>query len=183
MALSEGKPQFGYPQEWATWLQVSPPRVVRMRQGHRFLVIFLTGAVIAVPLILMALLAIEWRAHPPKQIMHRDLWSAVPFFVGPLIVLLVTLSGFKRDRRLMRNGALAIGIVTKVRKGKRGRGRIVTYDFLDGSGRLISASSADNTRSYAAGMPILVFFNIECPETDQVALCQSVYEVAPLESK
>ena len=49
--------------------------------------------------------------------------------------------------------------------------------ILDRSGRLITASSADYTRSFSPEMVIPIFYNPERPERDQVALCGSVYEV------
>jgi hypothetical protein len=131
-----------------------------------------------IPSLLLGFLIVEWRASPAKQVMKSDLWSAMPFIVLPPIFLLLVSWISIRDRRLVTQGEISIGKITDVRL--RRRGPDVRYQFLDRSGRLITASSPDNTRSFSPGMSIPIFYNPENPGTDQVALCASFYEVAGL---
>jgi hypothetical protein len=107
--------------------------------------------------------------------MNSDLLSAIPFMVLPLIFLLLAFRILLGHRRLETHGEVSIGKVTEVRL--RRRGLAISYEFLDRSGRLITASSPDNTRAFLPGMVIPIFYNPERPETDQVALSGSVYEV------
>src|SRR3979490_2713694 len=86
-----------------------------------------------------------------------------------LIFLLIAFWILIGHKRLVTQGELSIGKVTNVRL--RRRGPEVTYEFVDHSGRLITASSPDDTRSFSPGMAIPIFYNTESPETDQVALC------------
>jgi hypothetical protein len=71
---------------------------------------------------------------------------------------------------------MCIGKVTDVRL--RRRSPAITYEFADRSGRLITASSPDNTRAFAPGMAVPIFYNTESPETEQIALCASFYEIS-----
>jgi len=137
----------------------------------------IVASMIVTSTVLFGILLAEWKAHPARQTMQSDIWSTVPFVAGALFFLLMFYIFLKRDRRLVRQGEITIGKVVGVRTGRR-RGRTVTYEFLDRSGRLITASCPDNTRSLAEGMAIPVFFNSENPESDQIALCGTPYEVA-----
>jgi|SRR5580692_6140317 hypothetical protein len=49
---------------------------------------------------------------------------------------------------------------------------------MDHLGRPVTASCPDNTRSFSEGMEVPVFFNSKNPESDQIALCATPYEVA-----
>jgi hypothetical protein len=100
---------------------------------------------------------------------------AMPFIVGPPILLTMIFLILRGDRHLVRRGEISIGTVTGIRN--RRRGRIATYEFLDRSGRVISASCYDNTRSIVVGIQTPVFYNLEDPQRDQIALFGSSYEV------
>jgi len=150
--------------------------MARLKQGYRFWCALLAATCVIIPSLLIGFLFIERRASPSKQAMNSDLWGAMPFIVLPLIFLLIAIWILIGHRRLVTHGEISIGKVTDVRL--RRRGPAVTYEFVDRSGRLITASSPDNTRSFSPGMAIPIFYNTEGPETDQVALCGSVYEIA-----
>jgi hypothetical protein len=152
------------------------PRMARLKQGYRFWCVLLTATCVIIPSLLIGFLFFEWRASPSKQTMNSDLWRTMPFIVLPLIFLLIAFCISIAHKRLVTQGELSIGKVTNVRF--RRRCPEVTYEFVDRSGRLITASSPDNTRSFSPGMAIPIFYNTESPETDQVALCGSVYEIA-----
>jgi len=151
------------------------PRPVRLKEGYRFWVALLTATLVIVPVLVVGFLIVEQRAQTPKQVMSGDFWG-IPFVVLPPILLLLMFWIFSAHRRLVTHGEIAIGKVTDVRL--RRRGPVITYEFLDRSGRLITTTSPDSTRSFSPGMDIPIFFNPENPQTDQIALCGSVYEVA-----
>jgi len=131
---------------------------VRLKQGYRFWATLLAVALVIAPAFVAGFLIVEWRAHPPKQVMDSDFWDAIPFIVLPLIFLLSMLWVFRGQRRLIADGQISIGRVTGVRFRRR-RTRMVVYEFLDCSGRSVTASSPDNTGSFSQGMAIPVFFN------------------------
>ena len=152
------------------------PRSTHLKRGYRFWVPLLTVALVTVPLSVGGFLIVEWRSHPPMRVMNADFWRSVPFVVLPPILLLLMLWIFIGDKRLVTHGEIAMGKVTDVRSGRRGP--VITYEFLDCSGRLITATSPDNTRSFSLGMHIPVFFSPDNPQTDQIASCGSAYEVS-----
>lgn len=150
--------------------------MVRLKHGYRFWRALLLVTCMTIPGCLIGLLIIEWRASPAKQVMNSDVWSAMPFILLPLIFLLLAFWILIEHRQLVTHGELAIGKITNVRL--RRRGPAITYEFLDRSGRSITASSPDTTRSVSPGMAVPIFYDPESPQNDQIALCGSVYEVA-----
>jgi len=152
------------------------PRPIRLKRGHRFWVALFTATLVIVPVLVVGFLIVEQRAQPRKQVLSADFWGTIPFVVLPPILLLLMFWIFSAHRRLVTHGEIAIGKVTDVRL--RRRGPVITYEFLDRSGRLITTTAPDSTRSFSPGMDVPVFFNPENPQTDQIALCGSVYEVA-----
>jgi hypothetical protein len=180
MSSSVSHSKSEYPAEWDAWLKLPRPRLVRMKKGRRFWIALICVAMIAMPSILLGALFLEWQAHPTKRLMTDDIWRALPFIGGGLFFLLLIYTFLNRTRRLVTNGEVTIGRVTAVRTKGRRRKRIVTYEFLDRSGRLITTSCADSSGTLSEGMVVPVFFNFENPERDQVALCGSPYEVVGL---
>lgn len=177
MPFSDSPSKSEYPAEWDIWLRLPRPRIVRMQKGQKFWIALIFAAMIAISTTLIGGLVWEWQAHPQKRFMTADIWRATPFIAGGLFLLLVIYIFLKRTRRLVRSGEITIGKVIGTHTGRR-RTRVVTYEFLDRSGRLIIKSCVDNTRTFSEGMAIPVFFNPENPESDQVALCGSPYEIA-----
>jgi len=159
------------------WQEIPRPRVVRIKRGRKFYLAVIAAALIGVPATSLGSLILEWRTHPTKNAMTSDLWNAVPFIVGPLLLLLFVSVMLRRDRQLMSDGEIAIGKIVSVRRGGR-RGWTVTYEFLDSSGQLITASCYDYSRSVIEGAQIPVFFSREDPKKKQIAPCGSPYEVA-----
>jgi hypothetical protein len=174
-SVSHSKSQ--YPAEWDAWLVLPRPRLVRMKKGLWFWIALICTAMIAIPTVLLGALFLEWQAHPAKQMMTDDVWRAMPFIGSGLLILLSIYIFLNKTRRLVTSGELTIGRVTGVRTKGRRQKRIVTYEFLDRSGRSITASCGDSSRTFSEGMAIPVFFNFENPKRDQVALCGSPYEI------
>jgi hypothetical protein len=166
--------------QWNAWKASPTPRVVRLRKGYLFWYAVLIAACVIVPSLSLKFPIVEWSANPAKLVVNSDLWSAIPFIALPLIFLPITFRATIRDRRLVTSGDISIGKVTGVRLGRKGTRPVITYKFIDISGRLIIASSTDYTRSFSPGMVIPIFYNPESPGKDQVALCASVYEVCDL---
>jgi len=149
--------------------------MVRLKHGYRFWYTLPVATCAIIPSLLLGFLIVEWRASPGKKMINSDLWGTMPFIALPLIFLFLMSWILMAHRRLVTHGEISIGKVTAVRLGRRGQA--ITYEFHDRSGRLIIASSPDNTRSFSPGMVVPIFYNAETPETDQLALCASAYEI------
>ena len=150
---------------------------MRLKQGYRFWIALLIATGVSIPCLCVGFLIAEWRADPAEHVVNADLWSTIPFIVLPVSSLFFAFWDSIRDKQLFTYGELSIGKVTDVRLGRRWR-RGVTYEFLDISGRLITASSTDYTRSFSPGMVVPIFYDSDSPDTDRVALFASFYEVA-----
>jgi hypothetical protein len=166
--------------QWNAWKASPPPRIVCLRKGYRFWYAVLIAACVIVPSLWLKFPIVEWSANPAKLVMNSDSWSAIQFIALLLIFLLIAFRALIRNRRLVTSGEISIGKVTGVRLGRKGTRPVITYEFIDISGRLIIASSPDYTRSFSPGMVIPIFYNPESPGKDQVALCAAVYEVCDL---
>jgi hypothetical protein len=128
----------------------------------------------AIPSLVTAFIIVEWRSSSERP----DLWSALPFILLPSALLVVGFWTLIAHRRLVRTGDISLGTVIGVRAGRKGKVPAIAYEFSDRSGRLISASSLDNSRTISVGMVVPVFYNPDNPQRDQVALCGSFYEVS-----
>ena len=165
-------------ERWSLWRTYQRPRIVRLRSP--FWSVFLLVTLLAVPSLVTAFLIVEWRHSPERQV-SPDLWSALPFILLPIALLVVNFWILIAHRRLVRTGELALAQVIGMKSGRRGP--TIRYEFSDRSGRLISASSPDNSRTISVGMIVPVFYNPENPEGDQVALCGSFYEVSNVSAR
>ena len=173
MAASQTHQQSDQLERWNAWKTYQRPRTVRLK--YRFWCTLLFAACLAVPGLLTAFLVVEWRFSSEKN-MVSGVWETLPFILLPIVFLVVALWILIGHRRLVRGGEIAIAKVTAVRLGRRSL--TVAHEFSDRSGRLISASSPDNTRTISVGLIVPVFYNPDNPQTDQVALCGSFYEVS-----
>ncbi|MGC1107438.1 MAG: hypothetical protein WA876_12950 [Candidatus Acidiferrales bacterium] len=150
------------------------PRPVRLnRRGKRvvnLLLLFVFG--------MEAFLA--WTLH---GVWYRD--PLMPQSRGPEIFLVAFMAliaslpffmrrGMVRDLKLMQNGALAMARVTEQREFRNASA--VTYEFQDGTGKIVSASANDLTRTFSTGMTIPVFYDSQNAKRN-VAACASFLEV------
>ena len=147
-----------------------------MRLRHPFWCVFLFVTLLAVPSLVTAFLIAEWRSSSEPQVFPY-LWSSLPFVLFPVAFLAVNFWISIVHRRLVKAGEISLANVIGTKSGRRG-GRDITYEFSDESGRLISASSPDNSHRISVGMVVPVFYNPDNPQKNQVALCGSFYEVA-----
>jgi hypothetical protein len=168
--------QSGCLDEWEPWLRLPRPRVVRIRKETKAATIrllTLIGVFVGFS-ILSALLLVELHAYSPTQLRIYLLLGLVPCFAGTLLLITSLAFSFRKSRRLVRNGEVAMANVIGFGRGPH----TIIYEFRDGSGRLVSASCPDSTGLFAPGMHIPVFFNSHNPSKEQVALCSSSYEIA-----
>jgi hypothetical protein len=162
-------------EQCAFLLSLPPPRPVRLsRRGRRMvnlLLLFVFG--------MEAFLA--WTLH---GLWYRDqvmAQSRTPeFFLIAFMILIVSLPffmrrGMVRDLRLMENGALAMGRVTEQRELRNASA--ITYEFQDATGKTVSASANDLTRTFSTVMTIPVFYEAQNPKRNLVP-CASFFEVA-----
>jgi hypothetical protein len=160
---------------YAFLLSLPAPRPVRLnRRGRR-----------VVNLLLLFVFGLEvflaWTLH---GVWYRDQVTAqsrVPeIFLVAFMILIACLPffmrrGMVRDLKLMENGALAMGRVTEQRELRNASA--IQYEFEDATGKMVSASANDLTRSFIAGMSIPVFYDAQNPRRN-LAVCASLFEIA-----
>src|SRR5215469_6876746 len=100
--------------QWNAWSACERPRTVRLK--YRFWCALLFAACVVIPSLLIAFLIVEWRANPAKQVMKSDLWSAMPFIL-PLLFLVVAFWISTGHKQLVSEGEVSIGEVIGVRRG------------------------------------------------------------------
>jgi hypothetical protein len=110
--------------------------------------------------------------------MFEFVFSAVMIGAGGATFWIV-----RRDKKLLRDGELAVGVVTHQKLVKSGSGRggrrtqsKVRYRFKDSSGQLYQGTGTDYSRDLRVEMTVPVFFNPENPEKN-VTLCTASCEL------
>ncbi len=114
------------------------------------------------------------------------LYSFVVGFIFPIILIAISGATYwklRRDISLLRDGELAIGVVThqkliEVRGGRGGRRKQsrIRYRFKDPAGRLFQGTGTDRTRSLQVNMTVPVFYKPDDPEKN-VSICTAVCEL------
>jgi hypothetical protein len=107
------------------------------------------------------------------------------FFVPTILIAIssVTFWIVRRDKALLRDGELALGIVThqklvEVRGGRGGRRKQsrVRYRFKDASGQLFQGTGTDYSGRLRVDMTVPVFYKPENPEKN-VSICTAMCEL------
>jgi hypothetical protein len=114
------------------------------------------------------------------------LYSLLVEFIFPIILIAISGATYwklSRDVTLLRNGELAIGVVThqKLIEGRGGRGgrrkqSKIRYRFKDPNGQLFQGTGTDHTQLLQVNMTVPVFYNRENPEKN-VSICTAVCEL------
>lgn len=156
-------------------LSLAPPRPVQLsRRGKRLLTLLLTFALGMEAFLLWSLYGVWQRpsVSPNSRgieillISFMVLVAALPFFVR---------RGIMRDKELMENGTLVIGSITTQKNVKNAS--LITYEFQDASGRTLTGSGNDLSRSFYPEMSVPVFYGRENPKRN-LAACASFFEIA-----
>jgi hypothetical protein len=96
------------------------------------------------------------------------------FFASPIMIAvsIVTFGRVRRDKKLLKNGELAVGTVTyqELVRGRKSTWSQVRYRFNDASGQLYQDTGRDYSRRLRVEMTVPVFYDAKDPETN-VALC------------
>jgi hypothetical protein len=121
--------------------------------------------------------------------------SARPSFLFPAILgllipaILIAISSyvfwkFRRDMALLRDGELAMGVVTHQklvlvggRGGRRTQSRI-RYRFKDAAGQLFQGTGTDSSKKFSVNMAVPVFYKAEDPDQN-VSICTAICELRP----
>lgn len=161
-------------EQYAFLLALPTPRAIKLsRRGRRMvnlLLLFVFG--------MEAFLA--WTLH---GVWYRDqvmAQSRTPErFLIAFMVLIATLPflmrrGMVRDLRLMENGAIAMGRIAEQRDIRNAS--TIKYEFEDGTGKTVSASANDLSRSFVAGMTVPVFYDAQNSKRN-LAACASLFEI------
>jgi len=114
------------------------------------------------------------------------LYPVVVGFIFPVILLAISGATYwklRRDAALLKDGELAIGVVTHqkliaVRGGRGGRRQQsrIRYRFKDPAGQLFQGTGTDHTRKLQVNMTVPVFYKSEDPEKN-VSICTAVCEL------
>lgn len=162
-------------QQYQFLISLPPPRPVQLgRRGKRVLTLLLAFAVGMEAFLLWSLYGLWERSTLVQNsrgleillICFMVLVAALPFFVR---------RGIVRDKELMENGTLAMGrIITQ--KNVKSDSRI-TYEFRDASGRTLTGSGNDLSRSFYPEMTVPVFYDAENSKRN-LAACASFFEIA-----
>lgn len=154
------------------------PRRVRLKTRaklHEYLLVGAAATFLALDVLCAALyLRVVGHATVQTQI---AVYSVVVLGFGGAAIFLAGLKSFNaKSKRLASSGQVAAARISRVRVGK-GKTHLVSYEFEDQLGRLVSASSRDMTETLVPGMEVFVFFSQDDPQKDQIAECGSIYEV------
>lgn len=156
-------------------ISLPPPRPVQLgRRGKRLLTLLLAFAVGMEAFLLWSFYGAWQRsATVPNSrgleillICFMALVAALPFFVR---------RGILRDKALMESGVLAIGRITTQKNVKNAS--LITFEFRDESGRTLTGSGNDLSRSYYPEINVPVFYDAENPKRN-LATCASFFEIA-----
>jgi hypothetical protein len=157
------------------------PRRVRIRAGS----LIILGALPLASLFLVYAGVQKIRASQAMgmQLSARD--SVILEFVLPTILFAisgVTFWEVHRDKALLSNGELALGVVTHQNlveaRGSRGGSRTqsrVRYRFKDASGELFQGTGTDSSRKLRVDMTVPVFYEREDPSKNvsiYTAICE-----------
>ena len=163
---------------------VARPRTVRLSRRGKSWIMVLAGVAVAVEAGLLIYLSSRWmQLHSLVAVVNTH---GIAFFAALLVPLLpVVLSpGWAKQKRLVRDGAVAIATVTWTSNSpsevnRRDDVRMVLYQFRTDSGAQITGSSVDPTFQLREGSPLLLYYDPADPG-EQAAQCASYYvAVAP----
>jgi hypothetical protein len=106
--------------------------------------------------------------HLGPLLFFASIWSAVA---------VATIRDARRDRRLLAEGDLAIGIITRQElSGGKHRRSTIRYEFKDTAGRLVQGEGTDQSRELYEDMTLPVFYNPANPR-ENVALATASCEL------
>lgn len=155
-------------------VSLAPPRPVQLsRRGKRLLTLLLAFALGMEAFLLWSFYGVwERSAMVPNSrgleillLCFMVLVAALPFFVR---------RGIMRDKELMENGVLAMGRVTTQKNVKNAS--LITYEFSDASGKTLTGSGNDLSRSFYPQMTVPIFYDAGNPKR-HLAACASFFEI------
>jgi hypothetical protein len=102
-------------------------------------------------------------------------FSVYPLSIAFVVVAgLVMLNALARQKRLLAEGEMIIGQVTKRWIARNGPN--IRYEFNTPLGEHFSRGAADGSRQLSVGMNVPIFYDPQKPKK-QLALCASFYEL------
>lgn len=167
------------PPEYQALFAAARPRRVRIRLVPRILlsVLPIAGVLLAYFGILEVLTFRELGVDSSSII---DL--ALGFFFSLLMIgaSVVVFRTVLRDKKLLRNGELAVGTVThqELVRGRKSTWRRVRYQFNDASGQLYQGTGRDYSHRLRVEMTVPVFYEAKDSETN-ITLCTASCELKP----
>jgi heme exporter protein D len=154
-------------------LAVGRPRPVQLISTGRFYLAVLTGIVLAVEVMLLRYLVKTIVAEGSMAEFSAWNWIAAAGAVALLVVLVAIPLRLRRQKRLLENGEVALGRVT--RQWKAGGNSWIQYEVNLGGATLRKKSHDPSHRLYT-GMKVPIFYDAE-DLSRQVPCCAAYYEV------
>lgn len=162
-------------------IPVATPRRVRLSRGRKLSLAFLILVVAVFP----SLPVLISPRSPATSLLPVITWVLFAC-AAPLVYL--KLRDFQRERRLLISGDLALARVTLLQTKSEGGSpvgtaqvRYITYQFRDHTGRVVTTTSKDRTKSLSRGMTVPVVYERSKPKNN-LALCSvnfGDFEVLP----
>lgn len=160
--------------QFRTLLELPRPRPVRLSARGKSSLIVLAAGLLLLVIVLALMVSLPGagtrRSIAPNRMI---LVYVVPLGLVAILALLMR-RGLAREKKLLAQGELALGRVTRQWRSRNGNG--IRYEFSPAGGQLISRSCTDYSRQFSEGMAVPVFYQAGQPNK-QVALCGSFYEI------
>jgi hypothetical protein len=148
--------------------ELQSPRSIRMSRKGKWNVLIAIG----VPLLLFAVEVYD-QHHRPTPGMTIEALLKLNGVIGVLLVGIFCLRPYLKHKRLISEGEIAIGRITRVDSGRL---TWVHYEFDTPSGERVTTMGTTFRIDLSPGVRVPIFYDRENPKK-QVALCTSFFEV------
>lgn len=153
-------------------LNMPTPRPVRLRGTGRYGPWILYGLLVVYIIITFrALLPALQNAEAPTS---AQTWLILVPLVGVAIFTWATFHGRAGENNLLSRGAIGLATIKHQFNSEDAGHSYIDYEFSDSHGHAWQKRTMDNFGGYAAGMTVLVFYDVDHPER-QIADCSTEY--------
>jgi hypothetical protein len=150
------------------------PRPVRMSRRGKMIAMMVLIALLASLGIYAATGVVAQRAAGEQYASPSQFPTYAVSIAFVAVFAIVMLNVVGRQKRLLADGEMATGRVTKCWMARNGPN--IRYEFTTPLGEHFSGSAADSSRQLSVGMNVPIFYDAQRPKK-QLALCASFYEV------
>ena len=167
-------------------IPVALPRRIGLTGPGKVTIGMMIGVLGTFEAVFVSQVAANWETLTAGTDIPGRLWvMAIGSVLIPLICY-ASLTEFRRQRRLITGGELAMARITRqttrsagsARNGGRSSRQYIYYEFQDYFGRKVSRREMDFTRSLYEGMEVPVFYDPQNTE-NSLPICASYYRIQP----